>query len=402
MAFNPLEEKGIPFEKQIRTYDEINTPPWDTRDVHPYTRCRAILMNGIEVEAAIFGHQFARHQQDVEIRRKLAQLRRVEQQQQKAANWLIPGEETGLEVTIGFEQVAVDLTAFLARNEKDPKVKAALDFALLEDFDHLYRYANLMEMTEGRRAEEITGNYTEIMPGRPTALEHRHPWDEVREFTDRNKADPTTKLHLQTILAAEQQTMNLYMNIGNRPVDRLARELYAEIAQIEEQHVTHYESLLDPRATWLERLLWHEYTECWLYWSLMQDEPDQRVRAIWERHLEMEIEHLKDAVEMMKRYEKRDAADLLPRTMPEPFRFQSNVDYVRQIIQQQTDWNAYETGYYPPDRLPDRKRYDQYQRWVGADRAASERVVEENRRRSGREYRQELQGPHPIESMAAK
>ncbi|MFQ7034792.1 MAG: hypothetical protein ACLRTQ_03465 [Candidatus Borkfalkia sp.] len=38
----------------------------------------------------------------------------------------------------------------------------------MEDFDHLYRYANLLEMEQGVQAERLVGRYTEIMPGRPT------------------------------------------------------------------------------------------------------------------------------------------------------------------------------------------------------------------------------------------
>ena len=53
-------------------------------------------------------------------------------------------------------------------------------------------------------------------------------------------------LNALTIVSSEQQTMNFYMNVGNRPEDPLARALYLEIAQIEEQHVSHYESILDP------------------------------------------------------------------------------------------------------------------------------------------------------------
>ncbi|MFO7654873.1 MAG: hypothetical protein R6X25_13810 [Candidatus Krumholzibacteriia bacterium] len=399
MAFDPMQEKGMPLEKQLLTYEEIASRPYDKKEVHPYTRCRAILMNGIEVEAALFGHQFARNAPDLELRRQLAAVRRIEQQQQKAVNWLIPGDESGLEVTIGFEQVAVDLTAYLARTETNPKVKAALDFALLEDFDHLYRYANLMNMTEGKRAAEITGEYTEIMPGRPTALEHRHPFDEVREFADRTKGDPLTNLHILTIVAAEQQTMNLYMNIGNRPTDQLGRELYAEIAQIEEQHVTHYESLLDARAGWFEMLLLHEYNECWLYWSLVQDEPDERIRRIWERNLEMEIHHLHLAAKLFQKQEKRDPAEVLPAQMPEPFRFQSNVGYVREILAEQAHWNAHGTEYYPRDAMPDDDRYRMYQEAVGAVHAPSVRVIDEHERKQGAEYRQELEGEHPIAEM---
>lgn len=34
--------------------------------------------------------------------------------------------------------------------------------------------------------------------------------------------------------------------------DPLARQLYAEVAAIEEQHVTQYESIIDPNESWLE------------------------------------------------------------------------------------------------------------------------------------------------------
>jgi hypothetical protein len=36
----------------------------------------------------------------------------------------------------------------VARMEPDPYLKQAYEFGVLEDFDHLYRYANLFEMIE--------------------------------------------------------------------------------------------------------------------------------------------------------------------------------------------------------------------------------------------------------------
>jgi hypothetical protein len=264
MDFNPLEEKGRPIEKQVMNWDKLSVKPYDTHDVHPYTRTRIILMNGIEVEAALFKHMFARHTDDMELKQKLASTRRAEQQQQKLINWLVPPDESTLAVTVGYEQVAVDLTAWLARTEPDPNVKMALDFALIEDFDHLYRYSNLMEMTEGRDPNEIVGGLTEIMPGRPTIAEHRHPFDALFSHYDKDVADIITKLHVLTIVSGEQQTMNFYMNVGNRAPEGVARALYQEIGQIEEQHVSQYESLGDPRESWFEECLMHEYNECYL------------------------------------------------------------------------------------------------------------------------------------------
>src|SRR5215216_5978483 len=162
MSFNPLTEKGIPIDRQLRNWSELSVQPYDKNAVEPYTRTRVIAINGIEVESIIFSHRFARHTDNPEIKRTLALLRRIEQQQQKAVSGLVPGDESTLEHTIAYEQVAVDLTAYLARTEPDPYLQQTLNFGLLEDFDHLYRYANLLEMLEGKKAEEITRGLTEI------------------------------------------------------------------------------------------------------------------------------------------------------------------------------------------------------------------------------------------------
>src|SRR4051812_2970043 len=239
MSFNPLDETGIAVEDQFRSWSELNVDPYSKIDVDPYTRARVILMNGIEVESIIFSHQFARHTDNLEIKRALALSRRADQQQQKAVNGLNPGDQTPLETTIGYEQVAVDLTSWLARHEPDPYLKQALDFALLEDFDHLYRYANLYDLLYGGDASEITRHLTEITPGRPTFAHHRDPADTVRRHYETHVVDPLSRMHVMTIVAAEQQTMNYYMNHSAEFVEPIARDLYAEISLVEEEHVTH-------------------------------------------------------------------------------------------------------------------------------------------------------------------
>ena len=106
-----------------------------------------------------------------------------------------------MEHTIGYEQLAVDLTAELAKRESDCYVKKALDFALLEDFDHLYRYSNQLEMEQGIIAERLVGRYTEIMPGRPTIAHHRFPKDNVRRGINSKTADKQTVLSTLIIIS---------------------------------------------------------------------------------------------------------------------------------------------------------------------------------------------------------
>ncbi|WP_018503918.1 hypothetical protein [Parafrankia discariae] len=392
MSFNPLQEKGIALGDQVRNWSELNVTPYNRVDVDPYTRCRVIALNGIEVESILFSHQFNRHTDIPEVKEVLAETRAVEQQQQKAVNWLIPGDESTLEVTLGYEQVAVDLTAWLARSEPDPYLRQTYDFGLVEDFDHLYRYANLYELLEGRTAEGIVRQLTEVMPGRPTANEHRHPRDNIRRHYDKHTVDPLSRLHALTITAAEQQTMNFYMNIGNRYMEPLARSLYAEIAMVEEEHVTQYESMLDPAESWFEQLVQHEYNECYMYYSFAAQEPDRRIRDLWELHLAMEIGHLHAAAELLQRFDGRDPEEVLPAVLPEPVRFEPNKEYVRDILANQVDLTSLGTGYV----MDSHRRFQERQAKVNAGGVPSEQVIDAHRQRFGTDYRLETEGPHPV------
>jgi hypothetical protein len=397
---NPLEETGMPVEEQLRSWSQLNVEPYDKADVHPYTRTRVILMNGIEVESIIFSHQFARHTDNPEILQLLALSRRIDAQQQKVVNGLNPGDQTPLETTIGYEQVAVDLTAWLARHEPDPMLKQALDFALLEDFDHLYRYANLYELLNGGDAKALTESLTEITPGRPTAVEHRHPFDDLRGHFETHTVDPLSRMHVMTIIAGEQQTMNFYMNHGTDWIEPIARGLYAEIALIEEQHVTHYESLLDPLDSWLKSLVFHKYNEVYLYWSMVQQEQDRRIKGIWEQHLDMEIGLLRQSCDLLRRFEGIEPAELLPPALPDtPVTFEPNKEYVREILATQVDLATDGFNYVPGDELPGAHRSRRYREVVNAGGVPSEQVIDQNRQAQGREYRDETEGEHPVEDL---
>jgi hypothetical protein len=174
----------------------------------------------------------------------------------------------------------------------------------------------------------------------------------------------------------------------------VARGLYLEIAEIEEQHVTQYESLLDPLESWLEQLVFHEYNEVYLYHSFLEDETDERMRKIWELHLNMEITQLQIAAELLRKYEGKEAAEILPPALPQPTKFQSNKDYVRQVLAEQIDLRADGTDFVPADQEPERSR--SYRERVNSGGVPTEQVIEENRSKQGREYRLETEGPHPI------
>ena len=330
---NPFNEQPLRTNEEFYNWKELAPKPYNKFDADPYTRVRVILANGAEYEAVKFSHAFHRHCDNNDLRRELAILRRKEQQQQKRISALKPIGEGILEHTIGYEQLAVDLTAIFAERESNKYVQQAMNFALLEDFDHLYRYADLLEMDKGVIAERLVGKYTELMPGRPTIAEHRFPADDVKRFVNYKQATSLTKLDINILTAAEQQTMNYYMNQAAFYQNNLGRQLYTEIGMIEEQHVTLYGGLMDTTCTWLEDLLMHEYTECYLYYSLMCDETDTHIKRIWEQHFNDELAHLHTAAALLQKYENKVAEQVIPQAeFPELLSFRSNVEYVRQVL----------------------------------------------------------------------
>ncbi|MGH7846526.1 MAG: hypothetical protein ACREQW_15340, partial [Candidatus Binatia bacterium] len=122
--------------------------------------------------------------------------------------------------------------------------------------------------------------------------------------------------------------------------DPIARQLYAEIASIEEQHVTQYESIIDPEETWMEKWLLHEATEIYNYYSCLQYETNPRVKAIWERFLNYELGHLHYVLEVFRKVEKRDPAELLPKSLPEPIQYKSHREFVRKVLREEVDLRA--------------------------------------------------------------
>ena len=337
MSFNPLKEKGINIEKQIRNWHQIVGKPYNKTDVDCYTRTRQILMNGIEIEAWGFKHQFNRFMPNNNEKQLLAEISRIEDSQQATANWLGPADQSILETTLGYEQVAVDLTAWLAQNEPDEYVKETFDFGLLEDFDHLYRYSQFAYMREGIKPNDIVQAQTDVVIGRPTQHHHNDNGLRLRKHYDKTTATPQTKVNILTVLSGEQQTHNYYAEHGFMYGDHVLRETYAEIKDVEEEHVTMYESLIDPTESMWEKLLIHEFTEVCNYYTCVEDEVDERIKKTWELFLDIELGHLQVAADLFKKYERRDPEEVIGSEIVIPCRFKSQKNYVKEILKTQVD-----------------------------------------------------------------
>ncbi|MCL2861644.1 MAG: hypothetical protein FWE22_04460 [Firmicutes bacterium] len=401
MKTNPFEIKTKNPIDFVMNWNMIYPKSYDKKKVDPFTKLRIILMNGTEFESVWFLHQMARTVTDHDLKREMALIRNSEQQQQKRLACLKPLDEHFLETTIGYEQLAIELTSILAQNETDKNNLDCLNLALLEDFDHLFRFANLLKKDFKIEAETLLGKLTEVMPGRPTISEHRHPYDQIKYSLNSKKADLNSRLTASIITAAEQQTMNFYMNMAaNYPSD-IGRKLYGEIAMIEEIHVSQYESLLDPNATFLENWLMHEYCECYLYHSMAQDETDPYIKGIYEEHFEMEVSHLKTVERLLKKYEKKDASLVLPNSdFPKLLKFNSNKDYVRKVLN-----DVYLTSdrekYIDVRKLDKSADFFNYNKTVNSDvkGVPSHAIINESIHVfNGTDYRYQ-DSPHPIKDL---
>ncbi len=337
MSFNALKEKGLSLEKQLRNWHLISRKPYNKNNIDCYSRTRQILMNGIEIEAWNFKHAFSRLCPDNELCKTISMMRRIEDQQQTTVNWLAPKDQSVLETTLAYEQVAVDLTAWLAQNEEDKYVKDTFDFGLLEDFDHLYRYAQWAYMEEGICPNDIVQNKTDIILGRPTQHHHNCNALRIRKPYDKTKATPQTKINILTVVSAEQQTHNYYAEHGFAYGNHTLRETYAEIKDVEEEHVTMYESLIDPKETLLEKLLLHEFCEVCNYYTCVEDETNSEMKKIWEFMLDVELGHLQIAADLFKKYENKDPEEIIGENIIIPSRFISQKDYVEEILTTQVD-----------------------------------------------------------------
>jgi len=247
----------------------------------------------------------------------------------------------------------------------------------------------------------MVGKFTEIIPARPTINAHRHPFDNVKTPMNANTADLFSKLMAGIITAAEQQTMNFYMNVSAQYHNDLGRQLFAEIGMVEEEHVTQYESLKDPNCTWLENWLMHEYTECYLYWSCAQDETDANIKKIWSEHFEMEVAHLKRVAELLKKYEKKAITDVIPAPeFPEPLKFGQNKKYIRDVITN-TAWTTNTREKYGDARkLSPDTDFCKYNSTVNGDpkTVASHAVIVETIKSLGEDYRYQ-ESAHPLREL---
>jgi hypothetical protein len=340
-------------------------------------------MNSVEGEALRFQHAGARSSRELQL--PLARIRRVEQHQQTLVNWLLPPDQSVLETTVSYQQSAVEISAALAQMEQDPYIAQVYRFGTLEHLDHLYRFAALLDRLEGKDANNLLQSHTDIRPGRPTRVQHRAPEDDLRRPYDRRRVLPTTRLGALTALSIEGQIHEFLMTVGPLFADPLTRQLYAEIGSIGEQRVTEVGSVLDPEESFLERWVLHEANEVWNYWSCLQQEQNRRVREIWERFLAYELGHLQAAIQLFQKLERRDAAEILPDSLPDPIPHEGHRAFLRQLVDGETELRTVGALFVPASEEPANGPSARYRQRINQEGSPSDAIASNYRWTPGTE-----------------
>jgi len=154
---------------------------------------------------------------------------------------------------------------------------------------------------------------------------------------------------------------------------------------VEEEHVTQYESLIDPTESWLERQVQHELMEVYNYFHCYQNETDPRIKRIWDEFLHMELTHVQLWGDMLRHCEGVDPEVLFGEELSVEFKFTENKEYVRRVIDQQRDLRLIAPdGWLPFDQLPADWPSNRYKEIVHAGGIPSADVVERQaQRRAG-------------------
>ena len=260
-----------------------------------------------------------------------------------------------------------------------------------------------MKLEYGKNAEYLVGRYTEIMPARPTISHHRHPVDTIRRATN-SEASNITKLHCNIITAAEQQTMNFYMNVCNLYPSDLGRRLYQEIGMVEEDHVTHYGSLLNTNMTYLENLVMHMYTACYLYYSCLQDEDNQQAKCVWKECFYQEVANLKKSADLLEKYENKHwSCVIADGAFPGLLTLGPNVEYIRDVIKNTVTNTTLKEDYCPVNLMPLDSNFFEYQAIVNSDIECvpSHNVICKTINKFSADYRYE-KSPNPIPDLQTR
>ena len=121
-------------------------------------------------------------------------------------------------------------------------------------------------------------------------------------------------------------------------------------------------------------------------YNCYKDEVCDKLKLIWEEMMQMEIAHLKFAAEMFEKYEQRDPEEIIGSELVLPCHFESQKEYVTNIIENEIDKRLCGNLFYKKvDELSNDWPSYKLQEMVNKDGAPSEKAVRLAKKSIGRD-----------------
>jgi hypothetical protein len=304
-VFDPLDHPGLPIEQHGRHWRELDVEPIDVRATDSDTRGRISTMRALEAAATLFDRELTRRCPDDDARRAVSGLGNCASGRRRHVAALQPSGHT-LQNAVGSERAAFDLVVWAARNELEPGRVLAFRRQAGRHLTRLRWYADLADRSGVEGADRIVDEVGDLLSASSAgpAMRRRRPTEPVAR-----PPAPISLLYDWAVHAAHQQ---LATSSG-----RSAQPAPAPTTPA----ATGLERGGWPADTGLDswqRLVVHECATCYVYYSFLTEEPDPRLRAMWELHLQMGLAHLRAAGDLLRRHTGRDPQEVVGAGLPEP------------------------------------------------------------------------------------
>ncbi len=102
----------------------------------------------------------------------------------------------------------------------------------------------------------------------------------------------------------------------------------------------------------MEKWLLREAAEVWNYHACAIQEPNPRIRALWERMTAYELGHLHRVMDLFRAVERRDPAEILSSSLPDPLEHRGHRTFIAEVLREEVDLRSVGTRFVHRSEVP--------------------------------------------------
>lgn len=296
--FIPSEE-GESLDEQIYPWgfeglSEKLYEPLPVSDLSPQTVTNILQMRSTEMHHWMDYMMFAQMVTEQKFKKLLNSIAWVEHLHFWKLHSLLPAAELPSEDVLKGELALMACYDMAIQTEPNEDIKQAFQQMRM---DHLYHAEYAANQVQSVRTDlnRITGG-KDLGGGRPLNEQFTKPentfWKgSFRGVYDKSSVEPQTLINVDMVQSGELAAWNMYGSAASWEKDVTVKLHFSAFSGVENQHVSILGSIKDPGESLLEKALVHERVEMHGYSQLIQNEPNETVRKVFEDLYEEDKEH---------------------------------------------------------------------------------------------------------------